>query len=29
MFDIRFIAASSLHEAFRLVEQDEDTTVLR
>lgn len=27
--DIRYIAATSLHEAFKLVEDDEDTSILR
>ena len=28
-FDVRYCAATSLHEAFRLVEDDDDTTSLR
>ena len=28
-FEIRYTAASSLHEAFKLIDPDEDTTILR
>ena len=28
-FDVRYCAAASLHEAFKLVEDDEDTSYLR